>query len=419
MEHKIESLVKKTDVLDPYKIKEHFPVLKREINGKRLVYLDNAATTQKPLSVIECIEDYYKLHNANIHRGVHTLSYESTVLYEEGHKKVAELIGSSDWTEIIFTRNATESINLVAYGWGLHNLKEGDEVVVTIMEHHSNIVPWQMLRDQKGIVLKYIDVDENGDLILDDLPNLITEKTKFVSVIHGSNVTGAINPVKEIAAEAKKVGALVLVDAAQTVPHMKVDVKELGCDFLVASGHKMLAPTGIGFLWGKKELLESMEPFMYGGDMIEKVTMESSTWNELPWKFEAGTPNIEGGIAIGAAVDYLNMLGLDNIFEHEKELTDYAAEKFAEISWVNTYVKQTGERVGVISFNVDGVHPHDVAGTLDESGIAVRSGHHCAQPLMHKLGMDYAARVSFYVYNTKEDVDLTIETLHKAKKLFG
>lgn len=419
MELKIERLVKETEKLDPHRIKEDFPVLKREINGNRLVYLDNAATTQKPLSVIECIEDYYKLHNSNIHRGVHTLSYESTVLYEEGHKKVAELIGASDWTEIIFTRNATESINLVAYGWGLHNLKEGDEVVITIMEHHSNIVPWQMLRDVKGIKLKYLDVDDHGNLKLDELPGLITERTKLVSVIHGSNVTGAVNPVKEIAEQAKKVGALVLVDAAQTVPHMRVDVGDLDCDFLVASGHKMLGPTGIGFLYGKKEILEEMEPFMYGGDMIEKVTMESSTWNELPWKFEAGTPNIEGGIAIGAAVDYLNMLGLDNIYEHEKELTDYAHNKFSEIPWIKTYVKESGERVGVISFNVDGVHPHDVAGTLDESGIAVRSGHHCAQPLMKRLGMDYAARVSFYVYNTKEDIDLTIETLHKAKKLFG
>lgn len=394
-------------------------MLKRLVNGKRLVYLDNAATTQKPLSVIECIEDYYKLHNANIHRGVHTLSYESTVMYEEGHKKVAELIGAKDWREIIFTRNATESINLIAYGWGLHNLHEGDEVVITIMEHHSNIVPWQMLRDLKGITLKYIDVDDQGNLKLDDLPKLITDKTKLVSVIHASNVTGAINPVKEISREAKKAGALVLVDAAQSVPHIGLSVDDLGCDFLVASGHKMLGPTGIGFLYGRTDLLESMEPFMYGGDMIEKVTMEASTWNELPWKYEAGTPNIEGGIAIGAAVDYMNMLGLDNIYAHEEELTAYASERFSQIPWINTYESATGPRVGVISFNVEGVHPHDVAGTLDEEGIAVRSGHHCAQPLMKRLGMDYAARVSFYLYNTKEDVDLTVRALEKAKKIFG
>lgn len=415
----MERLIKADQTFDPHKIKEDFPVLKRLVNGKRLVYLDNAATTQKPLSVIDCIEDYYKLHNANIHRGVHTLSYESTVMYEEGHKKVAELIGAKDWTEIIFTRNATESINLVAYGWGLHNLHEGDEVVITIMEHHSNIVPWQMLRDVKGITLKYIDVDDRGNLKLEDLPKLITDRTKLVSVIHGSNVTGAVNPVKEICSEAKKAGALVLVDAAQTVPHMHLNVEDLGCDFLVASGHKMLGPTGVGFLYGRAELLESMEPFMYGGDMIEKVTMEGATWNELPWKYEAGTPNIAGGIAIGAAVDYMNMLGLDNIYAHELELTNYASEMFSEIPWINTYEPETDARVGVISFNVDGVHPHDVAGTLDEEGIAVRSGHHCAQPLMKRLGMDYAARVSFYLYNTKEDVDLTVRALEKAKKLFG
>jgi len=340
-------------------------------------------------------------------------------MYEEGHKKIAGLIGAGHWREIIFTRNATESINLVAYGWGLHNLKEGDEVVITIMEHHSNIVPWQMLRDVKGIKLKYINVDDKGNLKLDELEDIITEKTKLVSVIHASNVTGAVNPVKEISREAKKAGALVLVDAAQTVPHMSVDVEELGCDFLVASGHKMLGPTGIGFLYGKKELLQSMEPFMYGGDMIEKVTMEESTWNELPWKFEAGTPNIAGGIALGAAVDYMDALGLDNIYAHETELTNYAYERFSEIPWINTYGSETDARVGVISFNVDGVHPHDVAGTLDEEGIAVRSGHHCAQPLMKRLGMDYAARVSFYIYNTKEEVDFTVRALEKAKKLFG
>jgi cysteine desulfurase/selenocysteine lyase len=405
--------------LDPLKIKEDFPVFTRKVNGRNLVYLDNAATSQKPLPVIECIENYYKRHNANIHRGVHTLSYESTVMYEDGHKKTAEFIGASDWTEIIFTRNATESINLVAYGWGLHNLNEGDEVLITIMEHHSNIVPWQMLRDKKGITLKYIDVDADGNLRLDDLDSLITDKTRLVSLIHASNVTGAVNPVKYIAGEAKKAGALVLIDGAQSIPHIPIDVVDIGCDFFAASGHKMLGPTGIGFLYGRKELLEEMEPFLYGGDMIEKVTMEESTWNELPWKFEAGTPNIAGGIALGAAVDYINAVGIDNIYRHEAELMEYAAERFSEIPWIKTYGPATGERVGVISFNVEGVHPHDLAGTLDEEGIAVRSGHHCAQPLMHKLGMDYAARVSFYLYNTKEEIDLAIRALEKAKKLFG
>ena len=340
-------------------------------------------------------------------------------MYEDGHKKTAEFIGASDWTEIIFTRNATESINLVAYGWGLHNLNEGDEVLITIMEHHSNIVPWQMLRDKKGTTLKYIDVDADGNLRLDDLDSLITDKTRLVSLIHASNVTGAVNPVKYIAGEAKKAGALVLIDGAQSIPHIPIDVVDIGCDFFAASGHKMLGPTGIGFLYGRKELLEEMEPFLYGGDMIEKVTMEESTWNELPWKFEAGTPNIAGGIALGAAVDYINAVGIDNIYRHEAELMDYAAQRFSEIPWIKTYCPATGERVGVISFNVEGVHPHDVAGTLDEEGIAVRSGHHCAQPLMHKLGMDYAARVSFYLYNTKEEIDLAIRALEKAKKLFG
>jgi cysteine desulfurase / selenocysteine lyase len=415
----MERLIKPTQILDPHKIKEDFPVLERKVNGNKLVYLDNAATTQKPHSVIECVKNYYERHNANIHRGVHTLSYESTVMYEDGHKKIAGLIGASDWRDIIFTRNATESINLVAYGWGLHNLSAGDEVVITIMEHHSNIVPWQMLRDRIGIKLKYMDVDDGGNLKLEDLSKLITDRTKLVSVIHASNVTGAVNPVKEIANEARKAGALVLVDAAQTVPHMPIDVEELGCDFLVASGHKMLGPTGIGFLYGKKDILQSMEPFMYGGDMIEKVTMEKSTWNELPWKFEAGTPNIAGGIALGAAVDYMNMLGLDNIYAHETELTDYASQRFSEVPWIKTYVSETSPRVGVISFNVEGVHPHDVAGTLDEEGIAVRSGHHCAQPFMKRLGIDYAARVSFYIYNTKEDIDLTVRALEKAKKLYG
>lgn len=415
----IERLIKSTGKLDPYKIKEDFPIFERKVNGKSLVYLDNAATAQKPLSVIESIENYYKRHNANIHRGVHTLSYESTVMYEEGHKKVAEFIGAPDWTNIIFTRNATESINLVAYGWGLHNLNEGDEVLITIMEHHSNIVPWQMLRDLRGIKLRYIDVDEEGKLRLDNLDSLITDKTRLVSIIHASNVTGAVNPVKFIAEEAKKVGALVLVDGAQSVPHLPIDVLDMGCDFFVASGHKMLGPTGIGFLYGREELLLEMKPFLYGGDMIEKVTMEESTWNELPWKFEAGTPNIAGGIALGAAVDYLNLFGIENICSHEAELTEYAAARLSEIPWIKTYGPTVGERVGVISFNVDGVHPHDVAGTLDEEGIAVRSGHHCAQPLMHRLGMDYAARMSFYIYNTKEEIDLTIQALEKAKKLFG
>lgn len=416
----MEKLIKSSGSFDPDLIKNDFPVFKRKVNGKPLIYLDNAATTQKPESVIDCIDNYYRKHNSNIHRGVHTLSYESTVMYEEAHKKVADFIGAKDWKEIIFTRNATESINLLAYGWGLHRLKEGDEVLITRMEHHSNIVPWQMLRDLKGIKINVLGVDDDGNLKLDDLAKLLTEKTKLVSIIHASNVLGTINPIQHITREAKKVGALVLIDAAQSVPHLPIDVNNIGCDFLVASGHKMMGPTGVGFIYGREELLEDIEPFMYGGDMIEKVTLEKSTWNELPWKFEAGTPNIAGGIGLGAAVDYLDKVGLENIYDHEEGLLNYALEKMSEFDWIKVYGHGAKtESVGVISFNVEDVHPHDVAGMLDEQGIAVRSGHHCAQPLMQQLSMDYTARVSFYLYNTKEEIDLCINTLKKVKKLFG
>jgi len=415
----MEELIKPPS-FKPETIKKDFPILKRNVNGKPLIYLDNAATSQKPECVIDCIDNYYKNHNSNIHRGVHTLSYESTVMYEDAHKKVADFIGARDWKEIVFTRNATESINLLAYGWGLHNLKEGDEILITIMEHHSNIVPWQMLRDIRGIKINVLGVNEKGDLKLEELSGVLSDKTKLVCVIHASNVLGTVNPVKLITEEAKKVGALVLIDAAQSAPHIPIDVQDIDCDFLVASGHKMMGPTGIGFLYGCSELLEKMEPFMYGGDMIEKVTLTKSTWNELPWKFEAGTPNIAGGIGLGAAVDYIQDIGLQNIYNHEEELLSYALEKMSEYDWINIYGhKGDSESVGVISFNVEGVHPHDVAGMLDEQGIAIRSGHHCAQPLMQELSMDYAARMSFYLYNTKDEIDLCVETLKKVKTLFG
>ena len=401
-----------------YEIRNDFPILERKIRGKPLIYLDNAATTQKPISVIEAEKRFYEETNANIHRAVHTLSYESTVLYQDSHKKVANFIGANSWREIIFTRNATESINLVAYGWGLHNLKEGDEVLITIMEHHSNIVPWQMVRNSRGIKLRFLDVDDTGRLKLDELPKLLSERTKLVGIIHASNVLGTVNPLEEIIKEAKKVGALVLVDAAQSVPHFPLDVNQIGCDFLVASGHKMLAPTGTGFLYGRRELLDQMEPFLYGGDMIETVTVEKATWNELPWKYEAGTPNIAGAIGLGAAVDYLNRLGMEKIIAHERELVIYALESLSDFPWIDIYGPKDGERVGVISFNIRGVHPHDVAGILDEEGIAVRSGHHCAQPLMRRLGIENAVRVSFYLYNTKEEIDKLTEVLREAKRLF-
>lgn len=404
---------------DPYEIRRDFPILKRDIRGKPLIYLDNAATTQKPKSVIETEKNFYEKHNANIHRAVHTLSYESTVMYEEAHKKVAKFIGAESWREIVFTRNATEAINLVAYGWGLHHLKEGDEVLITIMEHHSDVVPWQMLRRLKGITIKFIDVDESGKLKLDELPKLLSEKTKLFGIIHVSNVLGVINPVKELIKEAKKVGSLVLVDAAQSVPHIPVNVAELGCDFLVASGHKMLAPTGTGFLYGKHEILEEMEPFLCGGDMIETVTVDESTWKELPWKYEAGTPNVAGGIGLGAAIDYLEEIGMEKINRHEQDILSYALEKISAFPWIEIYGPKDYEKVGVISFNIKDVHPHDVAGFLDDEGIAVRSGNHCAQPLMRGLGIENAVRASFYLYNTKEEVDKLIEALQRVNKIFG
>jgi len=415
----MESIPRIGKKLDPVKIREDFPVFARRVHGKPLVYLDNAATTQKPREVLDSLADYYHAHNSNIHRGVHTLSYEATLMYEAAHRKVAGFVGAPDWKTIVFTRNATESINLVAYAWGLGNLKPGDEVLITIMEHHSNFVPWQMLRDRLGVKLKIAGVDPDGRLDIGEFESLLSEKTKLVSVVHASNVLGTVNPVKQMAEMAKAHGALVLVDAAQSAPHIRLDVEDLGCDFLAVSGHKMLAPTGTGFLYGREELLERMEPFLFGGDMIEKVTSERSTWNELPWKFEAGTPDIGGGVALGAAVDYLGGIGMDAIAAHEEQLLNHALERLSTYDWVELYGPSAEERVGVISFNVRGVHPHDVAGMLDEEGIAIRSGHHCAQPLMDRLGMEHAARMSFYLYNSKEEIDLAIDTLEKVKRLFG
>lgn len=414
----MEEAFKHNQKIDIENLRDDFPILKRKIRENPLIYFDNAATTQKPNSVIEAIKNFYENTNSNIHRGVHTLSYESTILYEEAHKSVAEFIGAESWKNIVFTRNATESINLVAHGWGLQNLKENDEVIISLMEHHSNIVPWQMLRDLKGIKLKFLDVDDEGNLKMDELPKLINERTKLVGITHASNVLGVVNPIREIIDEAKKVGALVLIDAAQSVPHLEVDVKELGCDFLVASGHKMLGPTGIGFLYSSEELLEKMEPFNYGGDMIEKVTVEKSTWNELPWKFEAGTPNIAGGIGLSSAVDYLKNVTMEKVAEHERDITRYALSRFSELPIVDIYGPKEGERIGVITFNLPGVHPHDVAWVLDEEGIAVRSGHHCAQPLMRRLGIENAIRASFYLYNSKSEVDKMIEAIKKAIKIF-
>lgn len=406
--------------LDPREIRKDFPIFERRLHGKPLIYLDNAATSQKPRCVIEAIKKFYESTNANVHRAVHTISQEASVLYEDAHKKAAQFVNAKSWREIIFTRNATEAINLVAYGWGLWNLKEGDEVLITLMEHHSNIVPWLMLKRRRNITLKFLDVDEKGRLKLDQLSKLLTPKTKLVGVVHASNVLGTINPVAEIACEAKKVGALVFVDAAQSAPHIPIDVRELNCDFLAVSGHKMLGPTGIGFLYAKRELLEQMEPFLYGGDMISTVTTEGATWNELPWKYEAGTPNIADGIALGVAIDYLQQLGMENVYRHEQKLCEYALEELSKVGGIEIYgPKGTSDRLAVIPFNLKGVHPHDLASILDEEGIAVRSGHHCAQPLMRRLNMDNTARASFYIYNTEDEVDALVSALEKAKKILG
>lgn len=406
--------------LDPHALRRDFPIFTRTVHGKPLIYLDNAATTQRPQVVIDAITEYYQRYNANVHRAVHTLSHEASVAYEEAHKKAAKFVNARSWREIVFTRNATEAINLVAYAWGLHNLQTGDEVLVTIMEHHSNIVPWQMLRELKEIELKFLDVTDDGRLKLDELPKLLTPRTKLVGVVYASNVLGTINPVREIIEAAKRVGAVTVVDAAQAAPHIPIDVQELGCDFLAVSGHKMLGPTGIGFLYGRRELLERMHPFLHGGDMISTVTTEHVTFNELPWKFEAGTPNIAGGIGLGAAIEYLSALGLENIYAHEQKILAYALEKLSQVNGLEIYgPRDTQDRLAVISFNLKGVHPHDVAGILDEAGIAVRSGHHCAQPLMSRLGMDNTARASFYIYNSEEDVDALVDALKTAQKLFS
>ncbi len=406
--------------LDPRALQRDFPIFTRTVHDKSLIYLDNAATTQKPRSVIEAITRYYETYNANVHRAVHTLSHEASVAYEEAHKKAAKFVNAQSWREIVFTRNATEALNLVAYAWGMHNLQAGDEVLVTIMEHHSDIVPWQMLRQLKQITVKFLDVTDDGRLKLGELPKLLTKRTKLVGVIYASNVLGTVNPMKTIVEEAKKVGAVTVIDAAQAAPHIPIDVQALGCDFLAVSGHKMLGPTGIGFLYGRKELLEAMHPFLHGGDMISTVTTESVMFNELPWKFEAGTPNIAGGIGLGAAIDYLCSLGLENIYAHEQRLLEYALEKLSQINGLEIYgPKETKDRLAVISFNLKGIHPHDVAGILDEAGIAVRSGHHCAQPLMKKLGMDNTARASFYIYNSEDDVDALVEALKTVQKLFA
>ncbi|MBI2546176.1 cysteine desulfurase [Candidatus Woesearchaeota archaeon] len=401
---------------DVESIRKDFPILKRRIFGKPLVYLDNSATAQKPQVVIDAMTDYYTNYNANVHRGIHKLSEEATHAYEEAHEKVAKFINGS-FEEIIFTKGTTESLNLVAYSLG-KALKPGDEVVITEMEHHSNIVPWQQVCKEKGAALKFIGIAEDGKLDWNSINSQITKKTKIVSLTHVSNVLGTINPIKEIGKVAHENNAIFIVDAAQSVPRMRVDVKDLDADFLAFSGHKMYGPTGIGVLYGKKNILQDMSPFLYGGDMIKEVKFHESRWNDLPWKFEAGTPNIEQGIGLGVAIDYINSIGIENIEEHERELTKHAMKVLEEVPLVTIYGPDAESRSSVVAFNFDNVHAHDVATILDREGIAVRAGHHCAMPLMSVLNIIASVRASFAIYNTKEEIDKLAASLATVRKVF-
>jgi cysteine desulfurase / selenocysteine lyase len=401
-------------------IRSQFPILHQEVNGKPLVYLDSSATSQKPIKVIETIEKYYREYNSNVHRGVHTLGTKATDAYEGAREKVRKFINAKSTQEVIFTRGTTTSINTIAASYGAATLKEGDEIVITHMEHHSNIIPWQQVARRTGAQLKYIPLQEDGSISLDDVRSTVTPNTKIVSVMQVSNVLGVINPVKEIAKIAHENGAVMVVDGAQSAPHMKIDVQDLDCDFLAFSGHKMCGPTGIGVLYGKKHLLENMEPVEFGGEMIDFVQLYESTWKELPWKFEGGTPIIAGAIGLGAAIDFLNEVGLDNISEHEHKLAAYALEKMGSVEGMTIYGPlEPAKRAGLVTFNLADVHPHDVATVLDAEGIAVRAGHHCAQPLMRWLNASATARASFYLYNTEEDIDKLVEGLVKTKEYFS
>lgn len=405
--------------LNVRRIRADFPILKRKIGGKPLVYLDSAATSQKPKPVIDAIMRFYSEYNANVHRSVHRLSEEATVAFEQSRDKFAHFIGAKTSKEIVFVRNATEALNLVVFSWARSNLKPGDRVLLTEMEHHSNIVPWQMLAKERSIKLDYIRINDDGLLNWESFEELIKEKPKVVSLAHVSNALGTINPVKQIAKEAHDVGAIVIVDAAQSVPHMPVDVSDLECDFMAVSGHKMLAPTGIGMLYGRYDLLDHMEPMMGGGEMIREVHLHEARWNDPPWKFEAGTPNIEGVIGLGAAVDYLSNLGMRNVRQHEKDVTKYALERLADLKDLVLYGTRDIEKRGaVISFNLGDIHAHDLATILDTQGIAIRSGHHCAQPLMERLKVPATSRASFYIYNTRREVDILVGALETAGKMF-
>jgi cysteine desulfurase/selenocysteine lyase len=414
-------------MLDVERIRSDFPILKREVHGKPLVYLDNAATSQKPQAVIGAMDDYYRSYNANIHRGVHTLAEEATEAYEAARRKVARFINAPRTREVVFVRNTTEAINLVTMTWGRANVGEGDVIVLSLMEHHSNLVPWQLLAQSVGARLEFIGLDAEGRLVLADLDELLARfagRVRLVALSGMSNVLGTINPVAEVTERAHAAGALVLVDGAQSVPHIPVDVQALGADFLAFSGHKMLGPTGIGILWGRAELLRGMPPFLGGGDMIKSVHLRESEWNDIPHKFEAGTPNMAQAIGLGAAVDYLDELGMRQVHEHEMSMAAYALKRLEAVPNLQVLGPPAEERGGVVTFNLirNGevlIHPHDLASILDREGIAIRAGHHCAQPLMEHYGVPATARASFYVYNNEREVDLLGEALLKAQEIFG
>jgi cysteine desulfurase / selenocysteine lyase len=405
--------------LDAASVREDFPLLQQLVHGKPLIYLDSTATSQKPEVVIRALDEYYRKYNANIHRGIYSIAEEATARHEEARKKLQKFINAKSWREIIFTRNTTEAINLVAYAWGRANVHPGDEIVSTLLEHHSNIVPWQLLAKERGAALKFIPVDDEGYLKLDQLDTLITAKTKLVAITMMSNVAGTITPLKAIIEKAHSVGAITVVDGAQGVPHIKTDVRDLNCDFLAFSGHKMLGPF-IGVLYGKRAILEEMDPFLGGGDMIREVHLDESRWNDLPYKFEAGTPAIGDAIALGVAVDYLNTLGMDNVRAHEKQLAEYALERLVEVPGLRFVgPSDVEDRGGVVAFDLPGIHPHDVATILDSEGICVRAGHHCAMPLHEQYNLAATTRASFYVYNMPEEIDKLVETLYKVKTVFG
>ncbi len=400
-------------MIDVQKIREDFPILKRKINGRTLIYFDNAATTQKPKQVIAAITKYYSWYNANVHRGFHTLSQEASEAFENAHEVVAHFINAGSWEEVIQTANTTESINIVALTWGMKNLKEGDEIILTVMDHHSNMLPWRKVAELTGAKVKYVDITDEGLLKYDELEAMITERTKVVAFPMMSNVLGTMNDVRRIARLAHSVGAIVVADGAQWVSHAPTDVQEMELDFLAFSGHKMLGPTGVGILWGRKDILEDLEPFKTGGDTIKDVTLDDVIWHDLPWRFEAGTPNIAGMIGLAEAINYLMRIGMENVREHERELVKYAFKRLAELEdEIDIYGPRDPEiRGGVISFNVKGLHYHTVGKALDIFGIAVRTGGHCAHPLHYRLGIKGTVRASFYIYNTKEEIDTFLDTL--------